>query len=232
MMGKRDIGKSLHTLCSVCEERAQAEERAERIRIEREAIRARILATIPPELLPKSYDEDGTDTAHPDFPMEVWRALKQWRPGKRGNWLGLVGPAGKCKTRLMALYAEMAMRLGVSLMWTTATRLHTESISLKSRNHRIQAAAMEHLADCLHAPYLFIDDLGKNEWGREFEGQFFTILDHRQNFRMPIIWSSNAHPEEFSQVLSDLNRGPIIGRLIERTDIFDFTPGQQGTLGI
>lgn len=208
----KDLALSLNLRCEDCAKRLDEQAEAEAARkaaLEREEL---IERHVPPDLR-------ETDERHPDFNRALWEAVKRWRPGKDEFWLGLIGPAGICKTRCMALLAMKAMRAGVRATWTTANRLLDASGERKSGDRQLAALAREHLSDCLHAPWLFIDDLGKNEWPAAFESQFFQILDHRKNHRLPIVYSSNAHPDQFSLVLSDLNREPIIGRLKDRTTL-------------
>ena len=110
-------------------------------------------------------------------------------------------------------------------------RLHTEAtMNLRSRERQIQQTARDHLAECQSSPWLVIDDLGNNEWSPAFESQLFTILDYRKNHRLPIAYSSNAHPTEFHNCISSVNPAALIGRLLDRTSIFDFSPNPQPEL--
>jgi DNA replication protein DnaC len=210
-----DFGKScLNLRCPDCEARAEerqaAEERAQR-KAEREA---KVMALLPPDLL-------LTSEAHADFNRPLWRAVSAWRPSGDAFWLGVIGPAGRCKTRCLALAAKAAILRGARVVWTTANRLLEAAQDRTSRDRIIAANAREHLAECLHCSVLVLDDLGKNEWTNAFESQFFQILDHRKNHRLPLMFSSNAHPEQFSMLLSDLNREPIISRLLDRTTLLE-----------
>lgn len=208
----QDLALSLHLRCDACTQALDAvvaAEAAAKLAAEREA---HIERNVPPDMR-------ATDVDHEHFNRGLWDAVRQWRPARDGKgdfWLGLVGPADMSKTRCMALLAMKAMRAGVRATWTTANRLLDASQERKSMDRQLATLAREHLSDCLHAPWLFLDDLGKNEWPAAFESQFFQILDHRKNHRLPIVYSSNAHPDHFSLVLSDLNREPIIGRLKDR----------------
>lgn len=212
-IGRIDFGRTMRPDCPACQERKTREdaERDRRAMMERreETIRGQI----PPDLL-------ATDPDHESFNYGLWSVTRQWRP--YGDfWLGLVGPAGTCKTRCMALLAADLIRDGVRVCWTTANRLKDASDDRKSLDGSARTLAREHLAECRAAGWLFLDDLGKNEWTQAFESQFFQLLDHRKNHRLPVVYSSNARPEEFSQVISKLNAWPIIGRLKDRTTLID-----------
>lgn len=217
MVFGKDLAISIHKTCEDCAER---EKRAAKIHEEakRKAdIEADIRASIPPDLL-------DTNIRHRDFNTGLWSAMAKWQPNQESFWLGIIGQAGKCKTRCMSLLAAKTMRQGVRTVWTTANRLKDASADRNSRERATAANARELLSSCLHAPWLFIDDIGKNEWTPAFESQFFQILDHRKNHRLPLVYSSNASPQAFSQVLTPLNSSPIIGRLLDRTTILDLMP--------
>ncbi len=209
----KDFGRTLHLHCTGCEARALREAgrvKAEARQAEREAS---IVAQIPPDLL-------ATDVTRADFKRGLWEIVRQWGPA--GDfWLGIIGGAGLCKTRCMALLAARVMRDGGRVVWTTANRIKDASADRGHRERGVSLLAREHLEDCLHAGWLFVDDIGKNEWGPAFESQFFKILDHRKNYRLPVVFSSNAHPSALSQMITPLNAGPIIGRLLDRTTLLD-----------
>lgn len=214
MISGRDLGELLNLSCEACQHAAQ-ERAAHDERMARQAEReARVVSLLPPDLL-------MTDESHPDFNRPLWRAVSAWRPSADAFWLGLVGPAGRCKTRCLAMASRAAILRGTRVVWTTANRLLEAAQDRNSRDRQVACLAREHLAECLHASVLVLDDLGKNEWTNAFESQFFQILDHRKNNRLPILFSSNAHPEQFALLISDLNREPIIGRLLDRTTLLE-----------
>ncbi len=229
VFGNVDMARALATHCPACEEEeAAAETKAARERTEAER-RETVRHTLPPALLPKHLNPvAGTDLEHPDFNLKMWKLVRQWRPGKQGHWIALIGPAGKCKTRCLALLSEKIIMQGNRVVWTSAMRLHTEAtINLRSRERNIQTTAREHLTECLSTPWLIIDDLGNNEWSPAFESQLFTILDHRKNHCLPVAYSSNAAPEQFHHLITSVNPAALIGRLIDGTTFFDFTPDSQ-----
>ncbi len=228
IIGNVDLARPLATHCGECKDaEAAADARAakDRAMAERREI---VRRTLPPALLPKHLNPLGTDISHPQFNAQMWKLVKQWRPGPQGNWISLIGPAGRCKTRCLALLSEIIIMQGNRLVWTSAMRLYTEAtMNLRSRERNIQATAREHLAECISSPWLVIDDLGNNQWSQDFESQLFTILDHRKNYCLPTAYSSNAQPEEFYPLITSVNPAALIGRLIDRTSQFDFTPDSQ-----
>jgi DNA replication protein DnaC len=214
----RDFGRLLARRCDACATKAKIAADAANAEERRNQIAATIDATIPPELRLTRAD-------HPEFNVELWRVVKSWTPGPDAEWLGLIGPAGCCKTRILALLAMRGIRAGQRVVWTSAVRLQTEAERTLTRDP-LAPNAREHLRDCQYAQVLILDDIGKNTWGDRFERHFFEILDHRRNHRLPVLWSANVHPEGFSQVISKTNAGPIIGRLVDRTALFDLFPSE------
>lgn len=218
MIGTVDFGRLCQPRCNDC---AAALEHAAalRDREERRAIReACIQATIPEDLRMTSED-------FPGYNRNLHRAVTRWRPfaNERDFWLGIVGPADRCKTRCMAMLAMKAIRAGIRVKWTTANQLRD---AVSDRNSSIKPAAIaarELLADCRNAAWLFIDDIGKNEWSPAFESQFFQILDHRKTNRLPLVYSSNIQPSGLGPLISTHNREPITGRLEDRTTLIELT---------
>ena len=228
-IGNHDFGKTLMSHCECCTREIERKARETAKAAEVAANVARVMETIPPELLPVWLDPLGTDPQHADFNREKWSRISRWRPGPHGSSLGLVGGAGTCKTRCLALMAEKIIMQGHRVQWTSAMRLFLEAtVNLRSRNNVLMTVAREHLSHCMTSSFLVLDDLGNNEWSPAFESQLFTILDHRKNYRLPILYSSNVHPEEFSQSITSVNPSALIGRLTDRVNICDFS--QEDTL--
>ena len=100
-------------------------------------------------------------------------------------------------------------------------RLKDAAHDRQSRDRDVSGYARQHLQECLSTPWLFLDDLGKNEWTAAFESQLFQILDHRLNHHLPMAWTANDHPERFHPLMSQLNASPIIGRLLDRCALLD-----------
>jgi DNA replication protein DnaC len=224
MVGSVDLGRQLYRHCERCLD-AATEAEVVRKRAERHAeLKDMVRRTIPPELLPKELDPLGTDTEHPEFYGEMWKVLRKWRPGPHGNWIGLIGPSGQCKTRCLGLLAANLIMTGNRVTWTSAMRLHADTaVGLRSRDRNVQRLAEEHLGECMTSGWLILDDLGNNEWCPAFESRLFMILDYRKNNRLPMAYSSNIHPTGLHACITSVNSAALIGRLIDRADLFDFT---------
>lgn len=209
----RDFGKALNTHCEGCNAKAERETKERESAAEKAEREARVQA-LPIDLL-------ETDVEFPSFNRELWEVVSQWKPSLKSLGLAIIGPGDRSKTRCMTLAAIASIRRGCDVKWTTANRLFDAAQEIRHSTRSIATAAREHLQECRTARVLFLDDLGKNQWSADFEKQLFYILDHRKNHRLPLVYSSNCHPHAFSQVLSEFNRDPIIGRLLDRMTIID-----------
>lgn len=222
-VGRADLARQLYRHCQTCSERLAADEWVRAHEARQAELRGVVMRTIPPELLPKEIDPLGTDTDHPEFHAEMWKIVRKWKPGPHGNWIGIIGPAGVCKTRCLGLLAANMIMVGHRVVWTSAMRLHADaSVGLRSRDRNVQRLAEEHLGECMTCGWLMLDDLGNNEWSPAFESRLFMILDYRKNNRLPIAYSSNTHPTGFHSAITSVNAAALIGRLIDRADLFDF----------
>ena len=228
----KDLALSVELHCPECtaemehaaEEQARTQAMAERLELFRR--------TVPPALWPKSLDPDGTDIDLPDFNLPLWKIVRRWRPVKKGDRIAVVGPAGQCKTRCLALLAHSLIIRGNRVMWTSGMRLHDEAtFHMRSRDRATQARALAYLDECKTAPWWIIDELGANNlWSADFESQLFGILDYRMTNFLPMAFSSNRQPDEFRKLLTKVDPAAFIGRLINRATIFDCTPDSQSSL--
>lgn len=210
----RDLAAHLNKECPSCLRDAEKARHEEREEDRMQQIYQTLCSTLPPDLR-------ETDEAHAEFNQPLWSAVKRWHPTAEQRSLGIIGPAARCKTRVLALLARRVISSGTRIAWTSAVRLKDAAHDRQSREREISSLAREHLRDCLTAPWLFLDDLGKNEWTGAFESQLFQILDHRVNHHLPTAWTSNEHPEAFLPVISRMNASPIIGRLLDRCAVMD-----------
>lgn len=200
-----------------CESCREAQERTEakaatiqREEEERDARRAR-LVEIPPEMR-------RTQIAHPQFNPELWGRVRNWRPdGLR--WLGIVGGAGECKTRCLALLARKLILEGYSLKWTTAVDFQEQVDMLLNGERGDTRRSNEYFQACKMAGVLVLDDLGKNTWNPTMERRMFALVDYRKTHDLPLLWTANTDPLAMLPLLSADRGAPMIGRILEASHI-------------
>jgi len=200
-----------------CEACREAQERSEakaatiqREEEERDARKAR-LVEIPPEMR-------RTQTAHPQFNAELWGRVRDWRPdGLR--WLGIVGGAGECKTRCLALLARKLILEGYSLKWTTAVDFQEQVDMMLNGERGDTRRSNEYFQACKTAGVLVFDDLGKNTWNPTMERRLFALVDYRKTHDLPMLWTANTDPLAMLPLLSADRGAPMIGRILEASHI-------------
>lgn len=199
--------------CAAAEEAAEDAKLAEQQRKREAAAREARLEVIPPEMR-------RTDITRADFNPELWAKVQGWRPSS-ARWVGIIGTAGQCKTRCLALLAERLVMEGHRLQWTTAVEFQEQTDNMRSDERAIKNEAHEYFRACKRAAILVLDDVGKNTWTPTVERNLFSVIDHRKTHDLPVLWSANTHPLEIlkSGELSKDRAGPLIGRILEASRI-------------
>lgn len=207
LFGEADLASGLPHFCQTCAgKRAAAEEQAtmDRLREKRESA---WVGTVP-----KKYRE--TDMAHPDFPKQLWQRLRSWDLLRN---IGLIGPSGHGKTRLLAMLAKRAIAEDRFVGWCPATSFQwaaqnqwddTQGSDCKKYLRRWQECGV-----------LILDDLGKHRWTEAVESEFFALVDLRSSRGQPIHWSMNPLPDDEPALVQrlKLDASGLIGRALDPT---------------
>lgn len=201
--------------CDRCAEREAHDEKLRKEHLERQreqSERESRLDTIPPEML-------RTRINHPSFNPGLWVKVEGWQPSSL-RWLGIVGGAGQCKTRCLALLSKRLILAGHRLMWTTAVEFQDRVDDTRGDRPEAKEAG-RYMARCRSAGILVFDDIGKNTWTPAVERYLFGLIDHRKTHDLPVLWTSNLSPREIlsSGQLTPDRGAPLIGRLIEASTI-------------
>lgn len=199
--------------------RCEAAQKAAREReIQQEATARReeeIRRVIPPAFRPENHNPK-----HEDWNEGLWQSIINWTPAaERG--IGLVGPSGRCKSRVLGLLAARLILSGARVEWCRATDLQWASRAQFWDDKTDSARARQWLASWKKAPILILDDIGKNGWSPVVETEFFDLLDYRALHRLPTLWTANTDPEELLKlgVFTPDRGAPIVGRLFENSEI-------------
>ena len=184
LVGALDLRRGIRFLCPACGE--ALEER------EREAARARIRAkrsVIWDETIPAKYRE--TDPFHEDFNRPLWEMLK-FHP--LAESVALIGPSGRCKTRVFALLARCAIAQDLSVGWCPANAF--QWAAQREFDKEDGADAKRWMKRWQACDVLFLDDLGKHKWTDVVESAFFNLVEMRSGRKLPTNWSMNPDPSE------------------------------------
>lgn len=203
--GLIDLRKSLPHHCGDCAaamEKAEADAAAQRIREKREAAWEKTV--------PKKYRE--TSLKHPDFPMKLWDGLKKLPVDQS---VGLIGPSGRCKTRLLALMAKRAIAQDVYVGWCPATSFQWAAQNQWCDQNGGDAKKwLRRWQDC---QVLFLDDLGKHRWTEAVESEFFALIDLRSSRGAPTSWTMNPLPADETKIV-ELLEDDVTGTMARALD--------------
>ncbi len=181
----RDLMRDLPFVCDDCDRRHQVEEE----RAARAKVTARRLRTWE-AMIDAKYRE--TDIDHPDFNRPVWDALRKHDPA--AGAVALIGPAGRSKTRMLALMAKRLIAQDVQTGWTTANGF--QWAAQREFDDREGNTAREKLEGWKAAQVLFLDDLGKQRWTDTVEASFFGLMEARSSAKLVTHWSMNPCPTD------------------------------------
>lgn len=203
-----DLSGHLKLLCDPCE-LAEAKQQKQNERNERIAKAKAILS----EVIPPRMRE--TDILHPEFRAGKWKLVSDAFEASPQTNIILVGPAGLCKSRMLALLCKRVAIRGHRIAWVTAHDFAL--LADRYKNFKTRFDGQQELSSLKWSPYLVMDDLGKQAWTNSIEEIFFALIDHRYSHNLPTWFSANTHPQnmlmegQFSR-----DRGAaIVGRILE-----------------
>ena len=185
-----------------------------RLRREREAERRRHLEAAWEAICPPAYRD--TDPAHPELNRRLLDGLLRYRPCGRG--IGLYGPTGRGKTRMMYLLLKKLHFDGYRVHACSAPLL-SQSIARQWGEDREADHARYILRQCYAAEILFLDDVGKQRFTSAAESEFYTLIETRTSQLRPILWTANATGSALAAMMSPDRGEPIVRRLEEFCEV-------------
>lgn len=194
-------------VCDACDAAARLREAEEA----RAALAARRQATWE-KVIPEKYR--ATDPAHPDFNRAVWGILRGIDPARQA--VGLIGPAGRCKSRMLALFAKRLIAADTFVAWTNANRF--QWAAQREFDDREGYQARQLLRRWTEARVLILDDLGKQRWTDTVEAAFFSLIEARSGENRVTHWSMNPSPlDAIGPAQLDLHGPDIVARGLDST---------------
>ena len=177
-------------------------------------------ATVAKQIVPAEMRtaEIGGDSDPSRFPSDAWQASQDWTSGN----LGIVGPSGRCKTRM--LYAvltrwmldspkKLDLSAADAVTMAEFKMLAASRFDDRERYYRIRCCSV-----------LILDDVDKVSLTEDGASALFNVVDFRKTRRKPILWSSNASDSaaliaamsaKLDATTRDAAIVPIVRRLVE-----------------
>ena len=164
----------------------------------------------------------ATDGNHPHIDQTLLGKILEWKVGGKG--IGLFGPTGGCKTRMMFLLVRKLHYLEHKVRWIRAIDLSRAASGIFDDDSAIKGNARKLLKNALQAEVLFIDDLGKERFTDRSELELYHLIESRTSCLRPILWTSNASGSDLRDLMSE-NRGTAITRrLAEFSTVYPVQP--------
>lgn len=206
MFAGDDLRRAIKFLCAACGELLEEQEKEQA----RERIRAKRTA-VWEETIPAKYRE--TDPKHAGFNGPLWDMLKCHPLAES---VALIGPSGRCKTRVFALLARRAIAQDMAVGWCPANSFQwAAQREFDKEDGQDAKRCMKRWQTC---EVLFLDDLGKHKWTDVVESAFFNLLEIRSGRKLPTNWSMNPDPSEVvSEAALNLDKAGIMKRALDPT---------------
>lgn len=205
--GRECFKPQLCPTCSELEQRALETEAAEKAR-------ARVRAEWD-AICPAAYRQ--TD---PNFPLmnhKLLEGLMRFDPS-RGIGIGLHGPTGMRKTRMLCLVLKKLHFSGVRVFYVSAKRL-SGCYSIMFGKDSDAGEARDVIRKSLRAEVLLLDDIGKERFTDRGQAEFYDLVESRTSRLKPILWTANASGDELAAMMSADRGGPIVRRLEDFAEV-------------
>lgn len=211
-IGDVDMAATYPHLCDTCITTRHKDHAAQQRQNAILQAQATLAAVVPPRLR-------DTATGDPRFNATAWETISRCDVMDPRN-IVLIGTAGLCKSRMLALLCKRAALRGMSVAWQTAHDFAL--LADRYKNWKTRADATEDIARLRYADRLVFDDLGKEEWTPKIEEVFFHVIDHRHSHLKPTWFSCNTDPQHMllEGRLSRDRGAAIIGRILEDAQVF------------
>jgi DNA replication protein DnaC len=194
--------------CFPCAETLQRREDEARNRAEAER-RAKRISEAFDAICPPLYRSTDVDRLPEPFLTEA----VGWEWSARG--LGLVGLAGKGKTRTAYHILRRMLEQGKSVVATSAPSFARLCVDQFADDRQRRAEAESTLKQIHKADVWFLDDLGKQRMTDRGEMELYAVLEHRTASMLPTIWTANAKSAVLLEMFSQDRGEPIMRRLID-----------------
>jgi len=202
--------------CSACADKLAAEALAKQNRDQLADIHERW------SKLPALYRT--TDPNHPHINRSLrGKVLEYDSRSSNGKGLGLYGPTGAGKTRIMYLLLHKLHFSGVKIAVTNAIAIARAASQEFDDDQKTRGDARLLLRNAVTSEVLFIDDIGKERLTEAAELKLYWLIEERTASYRPILWTSNFMGSDLRKLMSD-NRGPAITRRLAEFSSVLFAP--------
>ena len=126
--------------------------------------------------------------------------------------VAIVGPSDTGKSMLIHEAARLAFKKGYDVFVTCAADFAWRAADVERRQGFLRR--------CLAARILVFDDVGKGRLTDRVEADFFHVLDHRERWGLPLLWSANSKGQALRQSMTEDRADPILNRLRRSAKVY------------
>ena len=131
--------------------------------------------------------------------------------GQAADGLILTGRAGHGKTYLACCIANVLIRKNIATLFTVVPDLLDQIKSTYNKGEGQPDYNEKDLLDTAREVHvLILDDLGAHQYTEWAQGKLFTILNHRINFNLPTVITTNLSLEEMDKFIGERAASRII----------------------
>lgn len=128
----------------------------------------------------------------------------------------LWGPIDTGKTHLAAAIANTMIDGGIPTLWATGTWFLNQVRQSYERGGDLRAGQRDVVAEYAEAPALVLDDLGKERFNAWVAEKFYDLANRRYENDLPLVITSNVHPDELAALWSRADLDESMGKAIVR----------------
>jgi len=221
-----NLGRLTATICSKCgmkrEEREQAAEKLAQEQKEEERYQGLIrLANIPPR-----WREVTFDTLDPNIQPVAQRLAKEYAAGfsKESSSLVFYSPGnGTGKTTLAACIINYVLHeLRLPVMFAKARDIMLEIRKTFSDRYETEAEILDKVS---YVDLLLLDDVGVDRPSEWIKSTYWTLMDRRFDWMLPVVVTTNKPLEGRGELLADRIGEGAASRLLGlcQGDVIDMT---------
>lgn len=143
------------------------------------------------------------------------RFSREIQKGKKPRGILFVGDVGRGKTHLAAAIANDLIEHGMSARFVVVPEF-LDALRFSYQNDEVNTES-NIIRQIQNTPVLILDDLGAHNYSEWTKEKIFTLLNHRLNYQLPTIITTNLDPgEELDQVIG----GRTVSRIVEMCDFY------------
>ena len=131
--------------------------------------------------------------------------------GQATDGLMLTGRAGHGKTYLACCIANVLIRKNIATLFTVVPNLLDQIKSTYNKGEGQPEYNEKDLLDTAReVQVLILDDLGAHQYTEWAQGKLFTILNHRINFNLPTVITTNLDLKDMDKTIGERAASRII----------------------